>query len=346
MSSEGEAGMSLFDLQWSQPFLFLLLPLIVLPWINHNQEKIIAWSEFVPVDPVSRIIGLSLKILASTVLAALIFALAGPYEPEKKIERVGEGAEIVLLLDRSRSMDDAFAVKHQAALVSVGKKDSKRRVAKSYLTEFVKKRPDDRFGFVLFSSKAIKLLPLTYSKESVLATINANALGKGLKDTNMSDALVKAAEMFDGQTYRGSRIVLLVSDGGQLLTDEAKKKITTLYKQLNLTIYWIYMSSMQGISLGEEGDDSYLWKDLPERKLHNFFNNAGMPYRAFEAKSLKTFAEALDEIDRQQYQTLIVEETLPREPKHAMFYWLAMIVMILLVMAQVYSAWGVRKAHE
>lgn len=338
--------MSFFDLQWSQPYLLLLLPLALLPWINHNQEKTIAWSEFVPVDPLSKVIGLSLKVLASIVLAALILALTGPYEPEKKVERVGEGAEIVLLLDRSRSMDDAFAVKHQAALVSVGKKDSKRRVAKSYLTEFVKKRPDDRFGFVLFSSRAIKLLPLTYNKDSVLATINANALGKGLRDTNMSDALIKAAEMFEGQTYRGSRIVLLVSDGGQLLTEEAKQQITVLYKRMNLTINWIYMSSMQGMTLEAEGEDNYLWTDLPERKLHNFFKSIGTPYRAFQAKSLKEFAEAMDEIDRQQYQTLIVEETLPREQKHKPFYWLALIAMMLLVMAQVYSAWGVRKAHE
>ncbi len=338
--------MSFFDLQWSQPYLFLLLPIIVLPWINHNQEKTIAWGDIVPVDPLSKVIGLTLKTLASIVLASIVLALAGPYEPEKKVERVGEGAEIVLLLDRSRSMDDAFAVKTQAALVSVGNKDSKRRVAKSYLTEFVKKRPDDRFGFVLFSSQAIKLLPLTYNKESVLATINANALGKGLKDTNMSDALIKAAEMFEEQTYRGSRIVLLVSDGGQLLTDDAKKQIKTLYKKMNLTINWIYMSATHGVTLGEGGEDSYLWQDLPERKLHSFFESMGTPYHAFEAKSLGEFAKAMDEIDRQQYQTLIVEETLPREQKHQPFYWLAMIALLLLVMAHVYSAWGVRKAHE
>jgi hypothetical protein len=42
-------------------------------------------------------------------LAALVFALAGPYRPETTVERVGQGAEIVLVLDRSRSMDQGFA---------------------------------------------------------------------------------------------------------------------------------------------------------------------------------------------------------------------------------------------
>ncbi len=338
--------MSLMDLHWSQPYLLLLLPFALLPWFNHSQEKTIAWSAFVPKDPWSTTVGLSLKILSSIVLISLILGLAGPYEPEKKVERLGEGAEIVLLLDRSRSMDDAFAVKTQAALVSVGKKDSKRRVAKSYLTEFVKKRPDDRFGFVLFSSQAIKLLSLTYSKEAILATINANAIGKGLKDTNMPDALIKAAEMFEDQPYRGSRIVLLVSDGGQILTEEEEKKIASLYKRMKISINWIYMSSMVGVTLDASDSDSYLWEDLPERKLHDFFNSTGIPYQAFEARSLKTFAEAIDEINQQQYQTLIVEQTLPRVSKHQPFYIIAFLAMLALTFAQVYSAWGVRKAHE
>lgn len=338
--------MTWFGLHWASPYVILLLPLALLPWFNHNQDKTVAWVDVIPVDPLSRIIGISLKALASVAIISLLLALAGPFEPEKKQERVGEGAEIVLLLDRSRSMDDAFAVKTQPALISVATKNSKRSVSKLYLTEFVKKRPDDRFGFVFFSSQAVGLLPLTYSKESILATIEAGALGKGLSDTNMADALVKAAEMFEGESYRGSRIVLLVSDGGQHLEDDAQKRITTLYKQMNLSVYWIYLRSVQGMTLDESDADSMLWVDTPERKLHNFFKSLDIPYRAFEAGSLETFAEALDEIDRQHYQTLIVEETLPREDRSALFLMIAFFATFLLMASHLYTLWGVRKAHE
>lgn len=338
--------MMLFGLLWGQPWWLLLLPLALLPWFNHNLDKTVAWVELVPVDPLSRIISNLLKILASVVIAGLLLALAAPELPEQKVERLGEGAEIVLLLDRSRSMDDPFAVKTQAAVVSVGGDNSKRRVAREYLTEFVKKRPDDRFGFVFFSTKAINLLPLTYSKESILATINANALGKGLSDTNMAEALLSSARMFDGETYRGARIVLLVSDGGQLLSDEAKAEIVQRYKQLNLSIYWVYLKSRVEMSLEPKDGESALWSDIPERKLHDFFQSIGVPYRAFEAGSLKDFAEALDEIDRQQYQTLLVQETLPHEPKADVFLWIALLTMLLLAASHVYTFWGVRKAHE
>lgn len=336
----------IFDFHWVQAYLLWLLPLALLPWLSHNQDKTVAWVDFIPDDPVSKFIGLALKIVASTALLGLIVALAGPYLPEKKIERVAEGAEIVLLFDRSRSMDDAFAIKGQLLMHTVANPDSKRRVAKSYLAEFVKKRPDDRFGFVLFSSHAIDLLPLTYSKDAILATINASALGKGLSETNMATALIKAADMFQGQTYRGSRIVMLVSDGGQELDEEQAAKIKVLYQQLNITIYWVYMRSMQDMTLDEAEDDNLLWLDTPERKLHTFFNTIDTPYRAFEVESVKTFSEALDEIDRQQYQTLIVEETLPRQAKERPFYWLALFAILLLVLAQLYTVWGVRKAHE
>ena len=338
--------MTLFGLQWASPLALYLLPLIVLPWFARRQEKTIVWSKFVPVDPLSNVVGFTLKVLASIVLACLIFSLAGPYLPEKKVDRIGEGAEVVVLVDRSRSMDHAFAVKGQLITGRIGEEDSKRRVAKKYLQEFIDKRPDDRFGFVLFSNKALDLLPLTYNRETIRATVDASALGRGLSETNIADALIKAAEMYEGQTYRGSRIVLLVSDGGQEFTEEVKQKIAALYKQQNLTLYWLYMRSTAGMTLDAKPDDNKLWTIAPERKLHTFFKSMSIPYVAFELGSMKEFSEAIDTIDKQQYQTLIVEETLPREDKAEVFLITALVLMFLLMLAQLYTAWGVRRAHQ
>jgi mxaC protein len=139
--------------------------------------------------------------------------------------------------------------------------------------------------------------------------------------------------------------VLLVSDGGQEFSDEDKNKITELYKRENLTLYWVYMRSTTGLSIEEESDDDS-WSNTPEKRLHNFFKDLGIPYKVFEIESVKSFSEAIDTIDEQESQTLIVEEIIPREIKTAPFFWFAMITMLLLVLAQIYTAWGVRKAHE
>ena len=127
----------------------------------------------------------------------------------------------------------------------------------------------------------------------------------------------------------------MVSDGVTLLSYEAKADIKRLYNEMNLSIYWVYLKSRVEMSLEPNDGESALWSDIPERKLHDFFKSIGVPYRAFEAGSLKDFADALDEIDSQQYQTLLVQETLPHEPKADVFLWIALFAMLLLAASHV-----------
>tara|TARA_R110002050_G_scaffold71891_3_gene154676 strand:- start:60653 stop:61675 length:1023 start_codon:yes stop_codon:yes gene_type:complete len=340
--------MTLFNYQLTQPMMFLLLPLLLLPWFTRAQVKTIAYTDLIPVDPLSNVIGIIFKSLASLILMCLIISLAGPYFPEKTIQRVGSGAEIVMLVDRSRSMDDPFLTRAQLTTSSraVGKENSKRRSANKYLLEFVNKRPDDRFGFILFSNKALDFLPLTYNRASIRAAINASSLGKGLSETNIAKALIKAAEMYSAQTYRGSRTVLLVSDGGQEFTDEDKQTITALYRQENLSLYWIYMGEITGLALNKQGSENAWAANRPEKKLHTFFESLNIPYRVFETDSVASFSATMDTIAKQQTQTLMVEELVPQEPKTAPFLWTAMTAMLLLLMAQLYTVWGVKRAHQ
>ncbi len=338
--------MTLFDWQLAQPMMLLLLPLILLPWFTRTLVKTIPYTGFIPVDPISNWIGLSLKSLASLVLMCLILSLAEPYIPEKTVQRIGSGSEVIILVDRSRSMDAPFSSRKQALAAnrSFGKENSKRRIANKYLLEFVNKRPDDRFGFILFSNKALDLLPLTYNKGSIRAAINASSLGKGLSKTNISRALIKAAEMYNEQTYHGSRTVLLVSDGGQDISAEDKLTIAALYQQEKLNLYWIYMGQIQG--LASVNTDNEWIANREEKKLHDFFKSINIPYQIFETDSVASFSAIMDTIDKQQTQTLIVEELIPKAPKTTAFLWVAMIAMLLLLMAQLYSVWGVKKAQQ
>lgn len=343
--------MTLFDCQLAQPMMLLLLPLVLLPWFTRTQIKTIAYANFIVADPISKLIGLSLKSLASTVIFCLILTLAGPYIPEKIVQRVGSGAEVLLLVDRSRSMDDPFISLTKKAVGgstsrSVGRENSKRRVANEYLLAFINKRPDDRFGFILFSNKALDILPLTYNKDAVRAAINASSLGRGISETNIAKALIKAAEMYSTQTYRGSRTVLLVSDGGQELSPEEKQTIATLYQQENITLYWIYMGRIKNLASTIPVNDDGWTASRPEKKLQIFFDSINIPYRVFETDSVASFSATMDTIDKQQHQTLIVEEVMPQQSKTAPLLWAAMIIILLLLMTQFYTVWGVRKAHK
>ena len=157
--------------------------------------------------------------------------------------------------------------------------------------------------------------------------------------------MIKAAEMYEKESYHGSRTVLLVSDGGQEFSAEDKKTIAELYKRETLTLYWIYMRSTTGLSIEEESDDDS-WSKTPEKRLHKFFKSLGIPYRVFDIESVKSFSEAIDTIDKQQDQTLIVEEIIQREIKTEPFFWLAMITMLILVLAHGGARNGKDRARE
>ncbi|MFC6806760.1 hypothetical protein ACFQE2_13940 [Methylophaga thalassica] len=74
-----------------------------------KHDKKIAWQGFIPKDNLSGILFILSKLATSIVMICLLLTLADPYIPEQTVERSRQGAEFVILLDRSRSMDDQFA---------------------------------------------------------------------------------------------------------------------------------------------------------------------------------------------------------------------------------------------
>ncbi len=95
---------------FDDPWVLWLLPLALLPLLASTGPVLDnGWLAFAPRDRLSDALGWALRAAATLALAALALALAGPHRPEYTVERVGQGAEIVLVLDRSRSMDQGFS---------------------------------------------------------------------------------------------------------------------------------------------------------------------------------------------------------------------------------------------
>ena len=163
-----------FDDAW----VLWLLPLVLIPLLapaGLSMDN--GWLAFAPRDRASDLLGWALRAAASLALAALLFAMAGPHRPEYTVERVGQGAEIVLLLDRSRSMDEPMLPKGaQPALFSSGSSkdfESKGKMARRLLAEFSRGRPEDLLGMVLFSASPIPVLSFTQKQEMIEAAIAA-----------------------------------------------------------------------------------------------------------------------------------------------------------------------------
>ena len=159
-----------------------------------------------------------------------MFGLAGPHRGEYRVERVGRGAEIVLLLDRSRSMDQGFG-QRRAGEQPVSARESKGLVARRLLAEFAAQRPDDRFGMIVFSTLPIRVLDFTHKQPAIQAAVAAGDVGRGLSETDIGLALQAALAAFEDRPYTGSRLVMLVSDGGDRIEPDARERIAYLARR-------------------------------------------------------------------------------------------------------------------
>src|SRR5690606_3890028 len=140
-------------------------------------------------------------------LVMLVVALAGPYWGERQVEKTGRGAHVMIVLDRSASMNDDFAGKDAQDGAS------KMAVARDVLQSFVGGSREDLLGMVTFSTSPIMVSPLGGDRDAVLAALQATSAG-GMGFTAVARGLGMALDYFEGEPLTGSRAILLVSDGG------------------------------------------------------------------------------------------------------------------------------------
>jgi mxaC protein len=337
-------------LMFETPLWLLLLPLALWPlWASAADLLVNTWAASLARDRASDALQWLLRIAGVTAIAALVLGLAGPYRPQAQIERIGRGAEIVLVLDRSRSMDQGFARTAVAprgtgpeaidfyARLRSSERESKGRVARQLLSEFASKRPQDRFGMIVFSSMPMRVLGFTQKQPVIQAAIAAGDIGRGLSETNIALALQSALALFDDRPYTGSRLLLLVSDGGDRIEPDARERITQLARKHRVAIYWIYIRStnspglMQGAARAptEAETDS-----VPELFLHRFFQSTGLPYRAYEADNSDALQKAMADVNRLENQPIVYFDTVPRRDLGSLAYGAALAAVLLLLAAQ------------
>lgn len=313
-----------FDFQ--QPWWLLLLPLALLPLLRRRSDTLVysalAW---LPEDRVGRAIGFLWRALAVAAMAGVVIGLAGPGEAGTQVLRTGRGAEILILMDRSSSMDANIVPKDvKAGGQFNASMPSKSQVVRELLSDFVTKRPADRFALMTFSTGTMLVAPFTQDHTTVQAGLQATGIGRGLPDTLMGRALLAAIGQFEGRPYSGSRIVIVVSDGGAELDDSQRKRIEAGLAREKIGLYWIYIrSSPNSPDLTKEASGTLDSKE--ELALHTFFRSLATPYRLYQTDDSAAMAAAMAEIDRQQNFPLSFYERVPRLDYSAGFYLAALL---------------------
>jgi mxaC protein len=297
------------------PWLLLLLPLAALPLLPRKRDNLafpsLAW---LPKDRLGQTAARLWRAAAVLAILSLVIALAGPGRPESEVTRTGHGAEILLLLDRSRSMDDRMLPSDWRSIDPIivyqqarSRGPQKIKVAREVLAKFIEQRPHDRFALTFFSTNPIHVVPFTQHSEIVLAGIAAGATGRGLAETDVGRALVSAIGEFDQRSYSGSRIIVLVSDGGAQLDDETKQRVRSGLQRNRIALYWIYLRSLNGPELDKAQDEG-----MAEIALHHYFQTLATPYRAYQAEIPEDLSKAIADVGLQQNLPLDYVERIPR----------------------------------
>ena len=188
------------------------------------------------------------------------------------------------------------------------------------------------FGLVAFSAYPMRVLEFTQKQEVIQAAIRAGDVGRGLSDTDIARGLFESISYFDNQPYTGSRIVMLVSDGGARIDLATREKLAAQFKRNRVGIYWIYLRSVNSPGLFGDVENAVGNIDSsPEIALHSFFSDIKMPYQAYEAENSNALQKAIDDVNRLENLPMTFNEIVPRRDLSWNCYLLASALLTLLI---------------
>jgi len=140
-------------------------------------------------------------ILRMLALCALIVALARPQQRNDQSRTEGEGIDIVLCMDVSGSMNYPDM------------NPNRMEVAKQVAEEFVRNRPVDRIGLVIFSGESFTQCPITTDRNTLINQIRALDSRRYLKDgTVIGEGLATATDRLS-KSQSKSKVIILITDG-------------------------------------------------------------------------------------------------------------------------------------
>ena len=278
----------------------------------------------VPDDRTSRGADALLRVLAALPILALTCGLAGLHTGPQTVTRIASGAHVVVVLDRSLSMDEPFAVRGEKG------RESKTSAAARMIADFFAHRPHDSVGLTAFSTSPIVAMPLTDYREAAAAAIAAMDR-KGLANTEIGAGLAMGLAQFDADPPGAARVVLLVSDGAGTIPQKTREFIRVKMREQDVHLYYLYLRAGDDPPLAEEaGGDTDL--DRPAG-LDGFFRGLGITYAGFEARDPGAVEAVARRIDALETQPIAYRQAQPRRELDTWCYAAACLCLLLSVAA-------------
>jgi len=251
-------------------------------------------------------------------IACVITALAQPRLKHVQNRNKGEGIDIILCLDVSGSMlSSDFA-------------PNRLEVAKQMAIDFVKSRPVDQIGLVIFSGEPYTQFPLSTDHQTLITHLKGLRSGMLDDGTVIGEGLATATDRLSRSKSK-SKVIILLTDGKEeapetrLIDPYAALEIA---KSKGVKVYTIGMGGKIGYILTETGRQQVSGDQfLDEPLLRRIADQTGGKYfRATDQQGLEEIYQRIDQLEKTQVE--VIEKV--RYDELFMWFILAALFFLLL----------------
>ncbi|MBI4397411.1 MAG: VWA domain-containing protein [Elusimicrobia bacterium] len=227
------------------------------------------------------------------VLLLLIVALARPQKGQKREEVITPATDILLCVDTSTSME-ALDFKPRNRLDA----------ARDVMREFIKNRPHDRIGLVVFAGLAYTQCPLTLDHGALLGFLDYVKIGMIQEDgTAIGTAIAACAARLKNSAAK-SKLVSLLTDGRSIRGDVDPTTAAKAAAALGIRVYAVG-AGVPGGSLYPVPDPFFgtrlvrLPEELDETSLRRIAETTqGRYFRAANFKGLRDIYEEINQMEK------------------------------------------------
>lgn len=266
--------------------------------------------------------------LHALILTLLVLAVARPQTPDERSQITEEGVAIMLVLDVSGSMD---------AFDDLTTRKSRFSIAQEEAIRFVKNRPQDLFGLVLFGSFAVTRCPITADKKVITDIIRDTRIGLvNPQGTVLSMGIAMGVNRLRTVDAK-SKIMVVLTDGEPSPQDIKPQAALELAKKTGIKIYTIGIGSDEGGYVQHPwGGVMQVQTPLNKELLAYFAHETGGAF--FRASNQQELAAIYDHINT-------LETSAHEAPLYTSYYeWYAylifVVVMLLLAESVLMLWWG------
>jgi len=305
--------------QLDYPWLLLLLPLAVIgyrrlpPWQDAGEALRVPFFAEIsqatgqrPDLPGARHDRWQLA-LHGLVWVLLCVAVARPVKIEPPLEQQQPVRDLLLALDISGSMATVDMPDHD------GQRMSRISAVKAVVADFIRQRPQDRLGLVVFGSGAYAQAPLTLDHASLAILLQQTDVGMAGPNTAIGDAIGLGLNML-AQADEPEKVLILLTDGNDTSSAITPAHAARIAAERGVVIHTI--------GIGDPRAEGEARVDLGSlRQLAS--STGGRFFEARDRDALGAVYQTLDAITPHEVKTL------RHQPKTELF-WLPLGAALLL----------------